>query len=121
MELIYITVFVFIVNKPGTCVNIRENIGIHNKASQTYSSLQCTTPGKYVEPINPRFDDELNRTYSDVQMQYIKLPYPPVDETQLSAEKLAYESKRTTPYLQSFQQQLEYINHYLFQGKQTFA
>ena len=56
-----------------------------------------------------------------VQKQYLMLPYPQFTQNDLSDESKYYQSlERSTPSLFAHLIQLEYINHYLFQGKQTF-
>ena len=56
-----------------------------------------------------------------VQKQYLMLPYPPFTKKDLENEEKYYQSSnRVSPYLFSYLIQLEYINHYLFEGKNDF-
>ena len=54
-----------------------------------------------------------------VQKQYSFLPYPPVSKKELLAEEKYYKA-HDLPLLFSYQLQLEYLNHYLFQGWEDF-
>ena len=54
-----------------------------------------------------------------VQKQYSYLPYPPISRTEWLAEANYYKN-HDIPFLFSYQLQLEYLNHYLFQGKENF-
>ena len=63
-------------------------------------------------------DSEINDI---VQRQYLMLPYPPFTRKDLANEERYYQSSnRISPYLFSYLIQLEYINHYLFQGQNDF-
>ena len=63
---------------------------------------------------------ELDSEVNDiVQMQYSLLPYPPLSRNELLNEKEYYKA-HVTPLLFSYQLQLEYLNHYLFQGGEDF-
>ena len=65
--------------------------------------------------------DEHFETIDIVQKHYMTLPYPPFTNEDLSEERNYYQtSRRANTKLFAFMIQLEYINHYLFQGKQTF-
>ena len=65
--------------------------------------------------------EEHFETIDIVQKHYMRLPYPPFTNSDLSDERNYYQSsRRANTKLFAFMIQLEYINHYLFQGKQTF-
>ena len=65
--------------------------------------------------------EEHFETIDIVQKHYMRLPYPPFTNEDLSEERNYYQtSRRANTKLFAFMIQLEYINHYLFQGKQTF-
>ena len=65
--------------------------------------------------------EEHFETIDIVQKHYMTLPYPPFTKQDLSEERNYYQSsRRANTKLFAFMIQLEYINHYLFQGKQTF-
>ena len=65
--------------------------------------------------------EEQFETIDIVQKHYMTLPYPPFTNEDLSEEKNYYQtSRRANTKLFAFMIQLEYINHYLFQGRQTF-
>ena len=70
------------------------------------------------DAFNSSVDSEMNDI---VQRQYLMLPYPPFTKRDLKNEEKYYQSsKDVSPLLFSFLIQLEYINHYLFQGKNNF-
>ena len=71
--------------------------------------------------------DEAN-TYSDtlsqtdaVTRQYLSLPYPSVSEEQLQAEQTHYMGPdRNMPHVTYTTLSLEYLNHFLYQGRNDF-
>ena len=68
---------------------------------------------------NSSIDQELNDI---VQRQYLMLPYPPFTERDLRNEEEYYQlPNNESPFLFSYLIQLEYINHYLFRGKNDFS
>ena len=93
------------------------------KSAHTFNSKnEC----KILNATGQQFKNE-NRmeehfeTIDIVQKHYMTLPYPPFTNEDLSEERNYYQtSRRANTKLFAFMIQLEYINHYLFQGKQTF-
>jgi hypothetical protein len=78
------------------------------------------TSQKTKEEVSRNNEEHLERN-DIVQKQYLMLPYPPFTQKDLSDELKYYQSlERSTPSLFAHLIQLEYINHYLFQGKQSF-
>ena len=71
--------------------------------------------------------DEAN-TYSDtlsqtdaVTKQYLSLPYPSVSEEQLQEEQTHYTGpNRNIPHVTYTTLSLEYLNHFLYQGRNDF-
>ena len=56
-----------------------------------------------------------------VRNQYASLPYPTVTEQHLEREKKYYDSDDfKTPYIRSFALTLERLNHFLYNGRNTF-
>ena len=94
-----------------------------DKSAHTFNSKnEC----KILNATDQQFKNE-NRmeenfeTIDIVQKHYMRLPYPPFTNEDLSEERNYYQtSRRANTKLFAFMIQLEYINHYLFQGKQTF-
>ena len=92
----------------------------HDNHERTFSCLN-TRSHNANEGIFSNNNEENLEMNDIVQKQYMMLPYPPFTETDLSEEEKYYKSsRRNTPNLFSYLIQLEYINHYLFQGKRTF-
>ena len=118
---IYFISFTFVFYSEEQTISVSESFKIsRQKLSTHHRHCRCNNQSHYSEALEPILDNEVENTYSTVQMQYIDLPYPHIDESQLNAEKHYYEQNRNVTYLFSYMVQLEYINHYLFQGKQTF-
>ena len=84
--------------------------------------IECKIPKATDQQIqNQNRMEEHFETIDIVQKHYMTLPYPPFTNEDLSEEKNYYQSsRRANTKLFAFMIQLEYINHYLFQGKQTF-
>ena len=85
-------------------------------------------PCRKIYNTNKMFDINLHQ-YSDnnisssdaVQQQYLQLPYPAVRDDILELEYKYYRSQNSRfPLSTQYSAKLEYINHYLYQGQNTF-
>ena len=56
-----------------------------------------------------------------VQLQYLQLPYPPISYDTIEMEYKYYQSQSSNyPLSTQYSMKLEYLNHYLYQGKNSF-
>ena len=53
-------------------------------------------------------------------MQYENLPYPEIDEDQLTEEEIYHENDQENPFSISAPDILEKKNHFLYQGNENF-
>ena len=66
------------------------------------------------------YSDTLSQTDA-VTRQYLSLPYPSVSEEQLQAEQTHYMGPdRNMPHVTYTTLSLEYLNHFLYQGRNDF-
>ena len=97
----------------------QKNLLINSNGCQSHTNIVTGFPRADTDgSSNESIDTELNDI---VQRQYLMLPYPPFTKQDLENEKKYYQSSEDVPpLLFSYLIQLEYINHYLFQGKNDF-
>ena len=97
----------------------QKNLLISSNVCQSHTNIVTGFPRNDTDgSSNESIDTELNDI---VQRQYLMLPYPPFTKQDLENEENYYQSSEDVPSLLfSFLIQLEYINHYLFQGKNDF-
>ena len=76
---------------------------------------------KYQNVDDPTtYSDTLSQTDA-VTRQYLSLPYPSVSEEQLQAEQTHYMGPdRNMPHVTYTTLSLEYLNHFLYQGRNDF-
>ena len=66
------------------------------------------------------YSDTLS-TFDAVTKQYLSLPYPSISEEQLQAEKNHYLGpNQNTPHTTYTSISLEYLNHFLYEGRNNF-
>ena len=67
------------------------------------------------------FDEEFINSEDSVKEQYKKLPYPVFTKDDLERESQYYDSKKdVVPRVSSNANNLESLNHFLFQRKENF-
>ena len=100
----------------------RRSLYLDKNAHTFNSKNECKIlNAKYREIQNENRMEGHFESIDIVQKHYMTLPYPPFTNEDLSEERNYYQtSRRANTKLFAFMIQLEYINHYLFQGKQTF-
>ena len=77
---------------------------------------------KYQNVDDPTtYSDTLSQTDA-VTKQYLSLPYPSVSEEQLQEEQTHYMGPdRNMPHVTYTTLSLEYLNHFLYQGRNEFS
>ena len=97
----------------------QKNLLINSNGCRSHTNIVTGFPRNDTDgSSNENIDTELNDI---VQRQYLMLPYPPFTKQDLENEENYYQSSGDVPpLLFSFLIQLEYINHYLFKGKNDF-
>ena len=68
------------------------------------------------------YSTDYNTYVDSVQQQYSELPYPPFDENQIKQEAKYYDLRpNIRPNFVSNVNDLETLNHFIFEGKETFG
>ena len=83
--------------------------------------LRATDQGHTDHLDDPDTYSDTLSTSDSVTRQYLSLPYPSVSEEQLQAEKNHYLGpNRNDPHTTYTSLSLEYLNHFLYEGKNDF-
>ena len=90
--------------------------------SMSSSAVCAAEQRKYQNVDEPTtYSDTLSQTDA-VTRQYLSLPYPSVSEEQLQAEQTHYMGPdRNMPHVTYTTLSLEYLNHFLYQGRNDFT
>ena len=90
--------------------------------SMSSSAVCAAEQRKYQNVDEPTtYSDTLSQTDA-VTRQYLSLPYPSVSEDQLQAEQTHYMGPdRNMPHVTYTTLSLEYLNHFLYQGRNDFT
>ena len=100
-----------------------DHIALSDVRTISMSSTSVCSPaqGKYQNVDEATtYTDTLSQTDA-VTKQYLSLPYPSVSEEQLQEEQTHYTGpNRNIPHVTYTTLSLEYLNHFLYQGRNDF-
>ena len=92
-----------------------------NTIAVSYRPLRATDQRQTEYLDDPDTYSDTLSTSDAVTRQYLSLPYPSVSEEQLQAEKNHYLGpNRNDPHTTYTSLSLEYLNHFLYEGKNDF-
>ena len=92
-----------------------------NTIAVSSRSLRATYQGQTEYLDDPDTYSDTLSTSDAVTRQYLSLPYPSVSEEHLQAEKNHYLGpNRNDPHTTYTSLSLEYLNHFLYEGKNDF-
>ena len=94
----------------------------NNTNGNIYHEICSQNKMQSVEEVNIHgYSDNNNSTIDAVQQQYFLLPYPTISYDTIETEYKYYLSENSDyPLSTQYSMKLEYLNHYLYKGRNSF-